>query len=231
LRFRSPGSWSLWALARRRARDEAAFRRVIATVVLAAGGARRFGSQKLIAEANGIPLVRLSVERVIAGTTNGVIVVLGHEADSVRAALDGLPVRFVHNARPEDGLSGSLRAGIAALSPDTEAVIVALGDQPVMQRSVLPGLIARFHRGDAAIVAARYAGVQGTPVLFSRTVFDELSALSGDQGARAVVARDPGRTVFVDFTWAMPRDVDTPADLEALRRDLPLADGDRLKQS
>jgi molybdenum cofactor cytidylyltransferase len=205
--------------------------RVIAAVVLAAGRARRFGSQKLLAEADGIPLVRLSVERVIAGTANGVIVVLGHDGDAVRAALDGLPVRFARNPRPDDGLSGSLRAGITALSADTEAVIVALGDQPVMRRTVLPALIARFHRGDAAIVAARYAGVQGTPVLFSRTVFAELSALTGDQGARAVVERDPGRTAFVDLPDAMPRDVDTPGDLDALRRELPLADADRQKQS
>jgi molybdenum cofactor cytidylyltransferase len=204
---------------------------VIAAVVLAAGWARRFGSQKLLAEAGGIPLVRLSVERVIAGTANGVIVVLGHDADAVRAALDGLPVRFAHNPRPDDGLSGSLRAGITALSPHTEAAIVALGDQPVMRRSVLPALIARFHRGGVMIVAARYAGVQGTPVLFSRTVFGELSALAGDQGARAVVERDPGRTAFVDLAWAMPRDIDTPGDLEALRRELPLADGDQLEQS
>jgi molybdenum cofactor cytidylyltransferase len=204
---------------------------VIADVLLAAGQGRRFGSQKLLAEANGLALVRLSVERIIAGTSNGVIVVLGHDAERVRAALEGLPVRFVHNERPGDGQSASLRAGLGALDPETEAVIVALGDQPLVHRSLLPALVARFQRGGVSIVAPRYAGVQGTPVLFARAVFGELDALTGDRGARSVVERDPARTAFVDLPYAMPRDVDTPADLEALRRELPLADADRRKQS
>ena len=204
---------------------------MIAAIVLAAGAARRFGSQKLVAEMVGLPLVRLSVERVIAGTSNGVIVVLGHDADAVRSALAGLPVRFVYNPRPEEGLGTSLSAGVNALSPDTEAAIIALGDQPVVRRNVFPALIARFQQGGAGIVAPRYDGVQGTPVLFARAVFPELARLTGDRGARTVVERETSRVAFVDFPYGMPRDVDSPEDLAALRTDLALAGTDRTKQS
>ena len=96
------------------------------------------------------------------------------------------------------------------------AVLVTLGDQPIDRDEVLPALVARFGGDDASIVASRYQGVQGLPVLFARSVFPELEGLSGDRGARSVVERDPSRVAYVDFDFPMPRDVDTPGDLETL---------------
>lgn len=188
----------------------------LAVVVLAAGAARRFGSQKLVAPVGEVPLVRASVERVLAAGPETTIVVVGHDADAVRRVLTGLPVQIVVNPRADEGMSASLRVGLAALPPHAVAMVVALGDQPIDHDEVIPSLVARFGGDDAAIVAPRYVGTQGLPVLFARRVFPEIDALRGDVGARRVVERDPSRVAYVDFDFPMPRDVDTRADLDAL---------------
>jgi molybdenum cofactor cytidylyltransferase len=186
---------------------------MIAAVVLAAGAGRRFGSQKLLHPVDGVPLVRVSVERVLAAGAEETIVVVGHDAAQVRRALSGAAVTVIENPDPEAGMSASLRVGIAAVPPQAVAAIVALGDQPLDHDEIIPSLVARFGIDDAPIVAPRYQGVQGVPVLFARSVFPELDALRGDQGARRVVARDPSRVAYVDFDFPMPADIDTPADV------------------
>src|SRR5439155_2780177 len=103
---------------------------MIAALVLAAGTSSRMGRQKLLLPMEGgRPLIRLSVERVVAAGLDDVVVVLGRDAEAVAAALAGLPARTVVNPDYAEGQSTSLRAGLAALGPATEAVVVALGDQ------------------------------------------------------------------------------------------------------
>lgn len=189
---------------------------MIVALVLAAGAARRFGSQKLLHPVRGEPLVRAAVDRVVAAGPEQTIVVVGQDGDAVRHALAGLPVTIVENPHPERGLSSSLRAGLAMVPANAVAVFVTLGDQPIDRDEVFPALVARFGGDDAPIVAPRYQGVQGLPVLFARAVFPELEQLEGDHGARGVVSRDPSRVAYVDFDFPMPPDVDTPADLEIL---------------
>jgi molybdenum cofactor cytidylyltransferase len=187
---------------------------MIVALVLAAGAARRFGAQKLVHPVGGVPLVRAAAERVVAAGPERTIVVVGHDADAVRRALTGIAVTIVENPHPEQGLSSSLRAGLSAVPSSAVAVLVALGDQPLDHDEIIPALVARFGGDGAAIVAPRYRGVQGVPVLFARRVFPELAALTGDRGAKSVVERDPSRVAYVDFDFPMPADVDTPADLE-----------------
>lgn len=188
---------------------------MIIGVLLAAGGATRFGSQKLLAPFRGTPLVRHGAN-ALAQSTDGVVVVVGSEANAVRAALAGSPVQFVENPGWARGLSSSLHCGIAALPADAEAVVVALGDQPLMDPRIVTAVIERWRTAGRAIVAARYNGVQGHPVLFHRSVFPELLAVHGDSGARSVIARSAERTDYVDSVEPAPPDVDTPEDLAAL---------------
>ncbi len=191
---------------------------MIAAIVLAAGAGRRFGSQKLVQLVDGEPLVRASVERVVGAGPELTIVVVGHEAAAVRRALSGLAVEIVTNPRPSDGMSSSLRAGLAVVPSSAVAVLIALGDQPIVHSSVIPGLMARFSSNDVAIVAPKYCGIQGLPVVFGRSVFGELDALTGDRGARSVIEADPARVAYVAFDHPMPPDVDTPEDLDRLTR-------------
>jgi molybdenum cofactor cytidylyltransferase len=175
------------------------------------------GRQKLLLPMkDGQPLVRLSVERILAAGLGEVVVVLGRDADAVAAALAGLSVRTVLNPRYAEGQSTSLRAGVDALAPGTDAVVVALADQPLPDAGLIGRLVAAFRETGRPIVAPRYRDGRGNPVLFSAVLFDELRAVTGDQGARGVVAADPGRVAEVAVNAPMPADVDTWADYQSL---------------
>jgi len=199
---------------------------VIAAIVLAAGAGKRFGAQKLVAPLRGHPLVRWAVMGAIAAGVDDVVVVVGHDAASVTAAVDGLPVRVVRNEHAAAGMSTSLAAGVRTLRPGTRAAFVVLGDQPSVPAEVFHSLRARYEKergkgegkGSVRVVVPRYAGERGNPVLFDAAVFPELLLVEGDRGAREVVTRDEKRLADVDFAFAMPADVDDRAALDAAER-------------
>jgi molybdenum cofactor cytidylyltransferase len=188
---------------------------MIIGVLLAAGGARRFGSQKLVATLDGVPVVRRAFD-ALSPATDGTIVVVGSEADAVTRALDGKTASIVVNADWALGLSTSLRCGILATPPSTEAVIVGLGDEPAVDPHVCRELVRAWRRDRKAIVAARYNGVQDHPVLFDRAVFAELTSLEGDVGAKSVINRSAERVGFVEVSAPQPIDVDEPGDLRRI---------------
>lgn len=192
---------------------------MIAGLLLAAGAATRFGSQKLLAPlADGVPLI-LQTARTLRAAVDELIVVVGHEAGAVARALDGSDATIVRNDEWADGMSTSLRAGVRALPIGAEAVVVALGDQPFLDPAIFQAVVREWKATGLPIVSARYAGTRGHPVLFDRAIFRELEQVTGDAGARAVIERDGGRVAFVDVNDALPLDVDTPADLARLDRD------------
>lgn len=190
---------------------------MISALLLAAGSARRFGAPKLLQDLHGAPLIRWSAEVLIGVPVDEVIIVVPPDFDALRTALQDIDASFVVNPHPALGIASSLACGVAALSTDTNAAIVGLGDEPMVSPTAARRVLDRFRAGGAKIVASTYAGVRGHPVLFDRSVFDELRTLSGDVGARAVVDRDPRRVAFVEMGEPMPLDVDTPEDLARLR--------------
>ena len=201
---------------------------MISVVLLAAGSARRFdGRQKLLAavpyEGATIPLIRLSVLCMLSARLERVIVVVGRDTDAVRQSLVGCPVEIVVNADAEEGMSSSLRTGVEAAArrwPDSEGILIALGDQPIVDREILDVIVGQLELHRAPIVAPRFQGVLGTPVLFAPALLPELLALRGDRGARSVVERDASRVSYLDFDCPAPRDVDTVTDLANLTNEL-----------
>lgn len=190
---------------------------MIAGIVLAAGLSRRMGRAKLLLDWGGRPVIRRAVEQVRAGGVGELIVVVGRAADAIGEALAGLPIRFVLNPDPEAGQGSSIACGVAAVAPETEAVLIALGDQPALAPEVIPRLVLAFRQTGKAIVAPLYRGVQANPVLFASAVFSELRTLSGDRGARTVVEKDPARVALAPFDLAVPADLDTLEEYERLR--------------
>jgi molybdenum cofactor cytidylyltransferase len=186
---------------------------VIAALLLAAGSARRFGAPKLLQQLEGRPLVRWSAEWLRGAPVDEIVIVVPEEHVGIRSALTGFDARFVVNPHADRGMGSSIACGVSALAPDTTAALIALADEPMAGRAALLRTVERYEAGGVSIVAPTYRGVSGHPVLFDRSTFDELLALSGDRGARAVVERDPGRVAVVEMNEMQPIDVDTPADL------------------
>jgi len=199
--------------------------RRVAAIVLAAGRSTRMGgSNKLLAEVGGRPLARIAVEEALASRADPVIVVTGHQRERVEQALAGLKVRFVHNPDFADGLSTSLKAGIAAVPADSDGAIVCLGDMPQVRAALIDRLIAAFDPARGALVVVPIIeGKRGNPVLWSRRFFPELAALEGDVGARHLIATYGEALTEVPADAAALIDIDTPEALSALKAEVERA--------
>ena len=193
---------------------------MIGAIVLAAGLSRRMGQAKLVMPVGGRAIVRHAVESVLAGGVDSVWVVTGPDVEPIEAALAGLEVQIVVNPAPEEGQASSLRAGIAALPASVDAVLIALGDQPSLAPAIIPALLAARRTSAKLILAPRYRDGQGNPVLFKREIFPELLRLTGDQGARPIIRKEPDRVEWVELDLPTPPDVDTPDDYEKIRATL-----------
>lgn len=189
---------------------------MIGGVVLAAGRGTRFGGDKVLATARGTPIVRHVVDRLAEAGLSPLVVVGGASAAGIRAALAGSEAQVVVNPRPADGLSASLAIGVAALPPDIGAFVVALGDQPGIDAGVVRRLAESWRASAAAAVVPVYRTGRGNPVLFDRTMREELAALTGDAGARELLAAMGDRVVRITVDADAPRDVDTRDDLRDL---------------
>lgn len=184
----------------------------IAAVVLAAGGSTRLGRPKQLVPIDGEPLVRRAARAALDAGCRPVMAVLGAESDAVRAAVADLPVLPVSNPRWADGVGHSIACGIRAVAAGRPAGCIVLPcDQPRLTAAVPAALIERFRCGDAQAVACAYGGTVGVPVLFAPALFDRLSALTGDTGAKRVL-RGCAPLEVVDFPGG-ELDVDTDTDL------------------
>ena len=189
----------------------------VAAVILAAGESRRMGGpNKLLAKLSAKPLVRIVAEAALASRAAPVVVVTGHEAPAVRGALDGLGVRFVHNPDYAEGLSTSLRAGIASLGPESGGALVLLADMPRVTAAMIDRLIDAFRPEEgAAIVVPTVEGSRGNPVLWGRRYFGELVEITGDTGGRDLIAAHRDALREVELGPAAAVDLDTPEALQA----------------
>lgn len=196
----------------------------IAAVVLAAGSSRRMGAQnKLLLPVNGQPMVRQVVAKALASQAAQVIVVVGHQAEQVTQALEGLErggsqaVQVVTNPDFAQGMASSLRAGVAAVDKTMVGAMFLLGDMPFLDVRSLNQLISAFAAqidsgGERDILVPERDGRRGNPILWGRRYFEEIEQLEGDTGARVLLQR------YRDRIHTMPLadsgihiDIDTPA--------------------
>jgi molybdenum cofactor cytidylyltransferase len=188
---------------------------VIAGLLLAAGRSTRFGGDKLLATLRGHPVLFWSAA-AIAAEVDALYVVVPPDSPARVAALEGIPATLVEHAGRDEGMASSIRAGLAALSDDVEAVVIALADQPLVSPLVVRAMRERWRAAPTSAVAPHYRDGRGHPVLFDRRQFGALGALHGDRGARALLDRLGTECAVVAVDALMPADVDTRAALSAL---------------
>lgn len=195
--------------------------RQIAAVILAAGRSSRMGSAKLLERLEGKPLVRWAAEAALASSARPVVVVTGHRADEVAAALTELPVELVHNPDYAQGMATSLRAGVAHVE-HADAAVICLGDMPRVTARHIDRLIDAFDPTAAPIVVPTHERKRGNPVLWARRFFPEIEDLRGDVGARALLERhaEAVHLLAIDEPGIL-LDVDTPEALQLLREGKP----------
>lgn len=190
----------------------------VSGVILAAGSSTRLGRPKQLLKLDGEPVARIVVRNAIESQLDEVILVTGARSREVAAAVGELGQRNVHNPDYERGQSTSVRAGLAAVSPDADAVLFLLGDQPEIGSDVIDAVIAAFRRTGAPIVQPVYGSTPGNPVLFARALFPELVEVTGDMGARSIVKRRSDDVCRIQVSAGPPPgDIDTEADYQALQ--------------
>ena len=191
----------------------------IAAIVLAAGKSSRMGSNKLLAELGGKPLVVHSVEKLKSSSVQDVVVVTGNGADQVKEVLLPFAVDAVHNEHFAEGLSTSLKRGLGAIPADADAVLVCLGDMPLVDAQTIDRLISSFSVNDhRTICVPTFNSVRGNPVLWGRQHFGGLLDIFGDQGGRLLMEALSDEVVEVACqTNAVLVDVDTPQALSDLK--------------
>ena len=191
-------------------------------LVFAAGEGARYGGAKLLADWRGEPLLHGALHAAFATSAETVTVVTGAHAQAVAACAqafaaarpDGARLRLVHAADHARGLSASIRAGVDALPPDATGAYLFLGDMPRVPAGVLASL-AEALGGGALAAAPRFAGRRGHPVLASRSLFADLTALTGDHGAgKLLKTLGPALALVEAPDDGVLFDVDAPADLE-----------------
>jgi len=188
----------------------------IGAVILAAGQASRFGRNKLLEPVAGKTVLRHVAEAALGSTADPVIVVTGHEAEKIRLSLAGLRLTFCENPDFAMGLSTSLKCGVNALPPESDGALILLGDMPGVDSSLIDRVIAAFDPAGRAIVTATRNGRRGNPVLWARRFFDEIAGLTGDEGARGLLARHPQSVFAVEAPSDAPlADIDTEEALKA----------------
>jgi molybdenum cofactor cytidylyltransferase len=191
----------------------------IAAIILAAGLSRRMGSNKLLARLpNGKTMLAQTVENTIASAAHPVLVVTGHQDAQIRAALSGLPVRFIHAENFAAGMAESFRTGIAALAANIGAALIILGDMPLVPPAALDRLMAAYDPEEGReIVVPIFDGQRGNPVLWGSRFFPEFLDITGDMGARNILRRHMESVAEVQMQDdAVLRDFDTPAALQTL---------------
>jgi molybdenum cofactor cytidylyltransferase len=189
-----------------------------AGVILAAGASRRMGQPKQLLEVGGRPLLEKVVAAACAARLDDVVVVLGARAEEIEASVDFGRARVVVNPEHEQGMSTSLRAGIASLAPEVSRALVILGDQPDVDAALLDRLLDLQEASGLPAAALSFEGLLHPPMVLTREWWAGLEALEGDVGLRAVMRAHPELVAALpaEQPGGHPVDIDTPEDFEKL---------------
>jgi molybdenum cofactor cytidylyltransferase len=185
-------------------------------LVLAAGGSSRLGRPKQLLPFRGGTLLGHVVDVARASELDQLVVAVGGHADAVRASIDLRGMTVVVNEAFGEGCSSSIAAGLSAVDPRCDVLVLLLGDQPGVTPVTVDALLTG--RGGAPLAVCRYEDGRGHPLAFARSVFGALESLHGDKGVWKLLDRRADDVVEVPVAGRIPRDVDTVEDYEAVLR-------------
>jgi molybdenum cofactor cytidylyltransferase len=190
----------------------------IAIIIVAAGMSVRFGRNKLLEKVGGEVLIKRVVSQALMSKATHVIVVLGHQADVIKEALQGLSYEFVFNDEYAKGMSTSVKKGLSIVERTADAVIIIPGDVVLVDAKIIDTLIDNYVGSKSPIIIASYQGKSGHPILIDRNLFDEVKTIDEKTfGLKKVVSRNRSKIRFVETSDRVLFDLDTPKDLEKLR--------------
>jgi molybdenum cofactor cytidylyltransferase len=185
---------------------------MLSAIILAAGMSIRMGQNKLLLSFQGKTLIAHAVDTLLASEVDEVVVVLGHEAEKVRAQLQGKQVRPVHNPDYRDGLSTSVRVGVNAVSPQAAGIMIYLADQPLLAPADINFMVKAFalaKDANKSIVVPLFHGQRGNPVILDSSYREAMLEVVGDVGCKRVIKRYPDKVFGVEMeTDHVVRDVD-----------------------
>ena len=189
----------------------------VSGLVLGAGASSRFGQPKQLLPFRGTTLLGWVISQAERAQKLGeVIVVLGRAADEIRERVDFGGAKVIDNPVFAEGCSSSYRAGIGAIDPRADAVMIILGDQPGVTPEIIDGVAEKWCEGDKQIVLASYQGRPGHPMLFAKPMFDKLTGLHGDKAAWKLVDANPDLLSEALFDIPFPEDIDTAEDFNRI---------------
>ena len=183
----------------------------IAVIILAAGRSARLGSPKQLLSYRGKTLLQHSIDTALQSRASPVMVILGSGKETIETVLDQTQIFILENNNWESGMASSISCGInnlITIAPDSEAVILMVCDQPYVSATLLNEVINKHLESGQAIIASSYENTLGTPALFHKSLFSELSALEGESGAKSLIKKYSQQTGFVSFAQGSI-DIDT----------------------
>ena len=186
---------------------------MIAAIVLAAGMSRRMGKPKLLLKLNGETIIEHIVKELQQSDVDSIVVVLGHNPQQLMDLLSNYSVKIVLNKNYKEGMTSSFKTGLREVKDTADAALLVLGDQPFISHRLINKLIAAYKESQGTkIVSPIYQGKKGHPVLFDKSLFDEILALPPDKYIRDVIHNHYTEIVTVPWDKGIILDVDTPED-------------------
>ena len=172
---------------------------MISAILLVAGQSKRMnGENKLTKEIQGIPLIKLSVKNILASSINELIIVLGHQKEIIEKFIDkNKKIKFVFNKNFESGMASSIKTGLNHLSEKTEAFFICLADMPMVNHDIYNQLIKS--KDNKEIIVPTYKGQQGNPVLFDKSMKENLLDIRGDVGAKKILESNKDKILNLEI--------------------------------
>lgn len=189
---------------------------MLSAILLAAGESKRMGEPKQLMPLGSSTLLGQAIDNLLNSSVDETIVVVGHKAEEITKAIATKPVKIMLNPNHRQGMSTSIIAGLILVDPKSQAVILALGDQPLVESQTINQLIDEFHNHDKGIAVPTYQGQRGHPIIFAIRYKPELMELEGDIGGREILQRHPEDVLEVTVDSAsVITDINTQADYQS----------------